>query len=227
MILRESYLRRRIPYLGILIPFLLMITMLYLGQAALSDPGFVSLYAVQTHIILLGVATFTYLASEIKLGRQGITKESSWGFLLAQAIGISPVYIFLAWSTPLDPYQDAMMIMYYLTGAAVEELVFRYSLPRYLYSAGYTDFGAHLISNCFFSVLHWFVWNMSPSAFVLGAGFGFANAIAMQLTGSFSGVVWAHALHNLWLGGASGISMAIGTILMLLSIMFTEFTSRR
>lgn len=196
-----------------MIAFLLILNFFTASQAIFLEKSWASVGQSQLLFILTVIALACVVAADLKTGKRGPkVEETGRSVFLTFLFGASWLFIFIAWFNPsLDWTENLLMAIYFTKAAAIEELVFRYSLPRLLFLEGYNYWVSQTVSNALFSLSHFFVWEYSLVTAIIGFIFGFANVIAFSLGKSFMGIVWGHSLHNMALAGANGWFLLLGT----------------
>lgn len=217
-----SVLKRRMSYVYVLLVFLFFLTFLSQSQAVFADKDWSSAGANTLHVILLTIATVCVVGVDIKTRRaQPKLEESAGSFAKTLVIGAGWFFIFMAlMNPPKDLLEQVFMGVYFWKGACIEEVTFRYGLPRLLNVEGYGYWVSQLISNALFSWCHFFVWAFNLATAIIGFAFGLATMIAFAYGRSFMGIVWGHTLYNLCLAGANAnfliMITAIAVIAMVL-----------
>jgi hypothetical protein len=196
-----------------MIAFLLVLNFFTASQAVFLEQSWASVGQSQLLFILTVIALVCVVASDLKVGRKGKPlEETGRSFSLTFIFGASWLFIVLALANPaLSFIEQLLMTIYFTKAAAIEELVFRYALPRLLFVEGYNYWISQIISNGLFSLAHFFVWEYSLTSALIGLAFGFAEMLAFSYGRSFMGIVWGHALHNLALAGANWWFLALAT----------------
>ena len=182
------------------------------------DADWTTVAANNLHTILLLCTLACLIAVDMKRGlRQPEVKEDSKAFLKTFLFGGTWFLILVAFaSTPLDIITQILMTIYFFKGSAVEELLFRYALPRLLVFHKYGVWLSLIIANLLFSLSHYFVWNFNLATMLLGMIFGFANVIAFAFGRSFMGIVFSHMIYNLVLVGANWWYLILITIVVVI-----------
>lgn len=212
-----NVLRYRIPYVYVMLAFLLVLNFFTASQAVFLEQSWASVGQSQLLFILTMIAFVCVVASDLKMGKRGpVIEETGKAVSLTFLFGAGWVFIAIAFlNPPLDLFENLLMIIYFVKAAAIEELVFRYALPRLLWIEGFNYWISQIISNGLFSMAHFFVWEYSIVTALIGFAFGFATMFAFALGKSFMGIVWGHALHNLALAGANGFWLVVATGIIL------------
>jgi hypothetical protein len=197
----------------------LFIEVFYLGAGVLAQESFVSIFAVTIHLIFT-IVCFVALFATRNVG-SGQIEENAGSFGKGFIVSLTPLFIILAWNVPfMDPVTFGLMALYFMNGAFIEELTFRYALPRLLWSYGYGYWRSLITSNFAFSIVHWFAWEMSPSTLLIGIGYGMANGLALSVGASFISVSVSHGIYNMSLMGVPGLYLLLlaGVIWLLVAI---------
>lgn len=192
-------------YAYILLVFLIILNFFTSSQWLFQEADWSTVAANNLHLILLVCTLACLVAVDIKnRRRQPEIQEDAKSFIKTFIFGGAWLLILISfYSIPLDIFTQLQMALYFWKGAAIEELLFRYALPRLLNFSGYGYWIAQLVSNGLFSVAHYFVWDFNIVTMIMGMMFGFGCMIAFAFGRSFMGIVWSHMIYNLVLIGAN------------------------
>jgi hypothetical protein len=215
----KNVLQFRIGYAYILLAFLLFINFLSQSQAVFSEQDWSAVAANNLHFILIVVAFISIVAVDLKYrGRGEMLKENAPNFGKTLLFGAGWFFIFVALSNvAIDLSQQVLMLIYFGKGAAIEEITFRYALPRLFNMSGYGFWISQIISNMMFAFAHYFVWSFTISSAIIGMLFGLAQVLAFAYGRSFLGIVWGHTLYNLALAGANAWFMVAITVMIIVT----------
>jgi hypothetical protein len=213
-----TILKHRIGYAPILLMLLLYLTFLSSSQALFYEQEWTSAIQTTLHLILIIMAGFAIAFSELMSRRKGKqVEENAPNFVKTLIFGGSWFFVFVALINPgLDIITMILMFVYFWRGACIEELTFRYSIPRLFNIAGYGYWISQIISNLMFSFAHFFVWEFSLVHGILGMLFGFLQSIAFAYGKSFMGIVWSHCLYNLALIGVPAWFLILVTVVAIM-----------
>jgi len=222
----SSVLNYRIGYVYILLAFLLFLNFLSSSQSIFSDQDWSAMAANNLHFILIVVAFICVVAVDLKRRGGGEQmNETSVSFLKTLIFGASWFFVFVALqNTAIDLTQQGLMLIYFGKGAAIEEITFRYALPRLFNMNGYGFWVSQIISNMMFAFAHYFVWSFTISAAIIGMLFGLAQVLAFAYGRSFLGIVWGHTLYNLALAGANAWFMVAITVMIVVTFYVRDKT---